>query len=81
MKTTKSGWTESAFTASIAFGSVPFASGFGGPSKPQWRVGELDEVEFVIRPAESRDPQRVDANTTPPPEAGELQEFPAARAS
>jgi hypothetical protein len=35
VKTTKSGWEESAFTASIAFGRVPFASGFGGPSKPQ----------------------------------------------
>ncbi len=37
VKTMKSGWTGSAFTASMAFGSVPRASGFTtGPLKPQW---------------------------------------------
>ena len=36
VKITKSGVSLSAFTDATAFGSVPRASGFGGPSKPQW---------------------------------------------
>jgi hypothetical protein len=36
VKITKSGTRSSALTDAMAFGNVPWASGLGAPSKPQW---------------------------------------------
>ena len=73
VKKMKSGCCSRLFTAATAFLRVPLASGFGGPSKPQWQSDIWTKKNSSYPLARSRCLLRglcpateVEANTTPP---------------